>query len=447
MRFVRALAATWLLLPIAACAGGDLVLPPDASEPDQISATGGDDQIGPVGSELEDPLEVLVVDAEGDPVANVQVAFVLGAASAGGSISPDTVETDDEGRASTTWVLGGTEGEQSVRAEVVGEDLVVTFSAQAERTSVLTLEMVSGDGQTGVAGTVLDDPIVVRLVDEEGDGVSGRAVTWVVTTGGGSVSPGTSDTDGNGLASTSWTLGAQSGENELSAVVSGVGVVSFTATAEGAAGEPSRSRSSVSASPGSIKVGTGVTTITVTVRDTRGDPIAGATVVLSASGEGNVLVQPAAVTGADGVATGTLQSLVPGTKVVSAVVNGAVEINETAEIEVTAELEPDRLVFLVQPTDTEEDRDISPPVEVGVVDALGNPVPVDGIEIELVLLDEHGHFKNDLDGDRTQSTNDGVAVFPGLEVDRDRDDYRLRAFVRDRPDLDSAVSETFDIED
>ena len=43
-------------------------------------------------------------------------------------------------------------------------------------------------------------------------------------------------------------------------------------------------------------------------------------------GPGNVLTQPSAPTGPDGVATGTLQSIVPGSKVVSAVVNGAVAI-------------------------------------------------------------------------------------------------------------------------
>ena len=90
---------------------------------------------------------------------------------------------------------------------------------------------MSGDEQNGESGSELPDPLVVRLVDDAGDPVAGRAVAWVVATGEGIAAPETSDTDADGLASTRWTLGPEPGTNRLNAVVSGVGVVSFTATA------------------------------------------------------------------------------------------------------------------------------------------------------------------------------------------------------------------------
>ena len=75
---------------------------------------------------------------------------------------------------------------------------------------------------------------MVRLVDAAGNGVPGAAVTWVVGTGGGRVSPENTVTDEAGRTSSRWTLGPNPGENRVDAVVSGVGVVHFTATATAA---------------------------------------------------------------------------------------------------------------------------------------------------------------------------------------------------------------------
>ena len=80
----------------------------------------------------------------------------------------------------------------------------------------------------------------------------------------------------------------------------------------------SGTRSTLVASPTVITPGGATSTITVAVKDAGGNPISGATVELAATGSGNTLVQPAAVTDADGVATGTLSSSVEEQKVVSA---------------------------------------------------------------------------------------------------------------------------------
>jgi hypothetical protein len=183
------------------------------------------------------------------------------------------------------------------------------------------------------------------------------------------------------------------------------------------------------------------------VRDGQGDPIAGATVTLAATGLGNVLTQPSGPTGEDGVAEGSLQAITPGTKVISAVVSGDITIDETATIEVVVTPTADRLVFLVQPTDTEKDETISPAVAVAIVDDDGDVVPLSGMEIRLELVREKGESSNELEGDTTQLTDDGVAVFPDLRVDGDDRDYRLRATAPARPELGSVDSETFDVED
>jgi hypothetical protein len=439
----RALAASSFLISGVACGGGDLVLPVDQS-PATIEVFDGDEQFGAVGAELDEPLVVRVVDAQNQPVQGVRVAFALGTGASGGDVTPDTALTNAEGLASSRWVLGGSSGQQEVDAQIVGESLAVSFSAEAERTSAFRLEMTSGNEQLAAPGAELPEPLVVRLVDEAGDGVAGQAVAWVDAFGDGT----SSDTDADGYASTTWTLGPESGVQTLNAVVSGVGVVSFTATAVGGGGGPSAGRSTVTASPTSIEAGTGLSTITVTVLDETGDAISGATVTLSATGGGNILTQPSGPTGGDGKATGTLRSAAPGNKVVSAVVNGTVSIVATATVTVTAipTPEPDHLEFLVQPTNAESDGVISPAVEVAIVDEDGSVVPLSDVEIEIEVIREDGDDHR-FDGDPTRNTVDGVAVFPDISLDHDHNDYRLRASAPDMPELGSVESSPFEVED
>jgi hypothetical protein len=244
LRLLNASIAAACLL-VAACGGGDLVLPQDG-RPAAIEPLSGNEQSGTAGSELPQPLVAKVTDAAGRPVADVPVAFDLGPGAEGGETVPDTALTDGGGEATARWILGDDAGEQQVTAEVVG---------------------------------------------------------------------------------------------------AGLDMVSFTATAEGAAAEP------------------------------------------------------------------------------------------------------ERLAFVVQPSDTEEDEVITPAVAVAVVDAFGAVVPLAGIEIRLELIRDKGVGRHELEGDATQATTGGVAVFPGLAPEREEKDYRLRATAPSRPELGSVDSEPFDVED
>jgi hypothetical protein len=316
----------------------------------------------------------------------------------------------------------------------------------------IAVEALRGDRQSAAPGEELPQPIVVKVTDVEGRPLPDVRIAFELAAGaeGGVIMPDTAFTDEDGQASAQWALGDGLGEQQVDAEVVGAGLdgVSFTATAVEGAPQPSAEQSSVTASPESIEAVTGLSVIRVTVRDGRGDPIAGAAVTLAATGVGNVLTQPSALTDAEGVAEGTLQAITPGTKVISAVVNGEVAVVETASVEVVVTPTAARLVFLEQPTDTEEDEIMSP-VSVAIVDGEGDVVPLSGIEIRLELIREKGEGEgsDDLEGVSARVTEDGVAVFPDLRVDHGEEHYRLRATAPGRPDLGSVDSESFDVED
>src|SRR5207247_7025896 len=100
-------------------------------------------------------------------------------------------------------------------------------------------------------------------------------------------------------------------------------------------GAVSASQSTVAAAPSTIEAGTGSSPITVTARDASGNPIAGATVQLQATGSGNTLTQPTGPTGGDGTVTGTLRSTIAEGKTISATING-VAVSQTATVTVTS---------------------------------------------------------------------------------------------------------------
>ncbi len=204
----------------------------------------GDDQSAEVGARLAAPLVVSVTDGFGNPVEGVTVQWTADE----GDVDPASSVSGSDGQAQTSWTLGSATGSQSATAsagELTGSP--VGFTATARAGSANRLLRVSGDDQSARVGTELDNRLVVRLVDRAGNGVPNRAVSWVIATGGGSVDPGTSTTDGDGQAFARWTLGSDAGGNSLNAVVSGVGFVAFSATATqsgggggGGGSEPSR---------------------------------------------------------------------------------------------------------------------------------------------------------------------------------------------------------------
>jgi hypothetical protein len=201
-----------------------------------IRSVSGDGQTATVGSALPDPLVVEVDDAFGNPIPGVTVAWSV---DGGGSASDAQTVTGDDGRTSVTRMLGGAAGTQRTFATVDGlAGSPVTFVATATSGSAQGVSVVSGNNQSGPVSTELPTPLVVAVLDAGQNPVPGVAVTWVVRTGGGSVTPATSTTDASGQATAVWTLGAQPGPNTLGAVVSGIGVAEFSATAQ--AGAPAR---------------------------------------------------------------------------------------------------------------------------------------------------------------------------------------------------------------
>jgi hypothetical protein len=314
--------------------------------------------------------------------------------------------------------------------------------------------IVDGDKQSAQPGARLAEPLIVRLVNERGEGIPDRGVVWVVTAGGGSINPATGTTDAEGYASAEWTLGGAVGAHRVEAQVPDIGSVSFTATAPDDGGgttlrvEPVEDASSSAPAGSQLPVPPAVR-----VLDEQGDPVAGVTVSFAVTGGGGQVSGESQVTSGDGIARvgGWTLGVSPGTNTLEASVAGAVgsPVAFTAEGTSTA-MEVDRLVYLVAPRDVEEDEPFS--VQVALVDPDGNVVPLSGIFIYVALIPEGQDTpaNDDLSGERFENTVDGVAVFDLRVLEEGR--YRLRALTDDLPELGPhgpqpyLVSEVFEVD-
>ncbi len=98
------------------------------------------------------------------------------------------------------------------------------------------LELVSGDTQSAPIQTIAANPMVVRLIDDQGDVLPDATITFAVSSApegatGASLSATTVMTDANGLASSTLTMGNRIGSYVVNASIDAVAPVTFTTTA------------------------------------------------------------------------------------------------------------------------------------------------------------------------------------------------------------------------
>ena len=421
-----------LVLAGAASGCGGVVLPEDVGT--QLAIADGDNQTGVVSSALSDPLVVRVTNAQGDPVPDVDVQWT---ASGGGTITPATSTTDADGKASAQRVLGATAGAQGTQASS-GTLKAVSFTHTAVAANPTALVLVSGDGQTGAAGAPLADPLVVRLEDGNGNPVAGKAVTWVLLDGDGSVDPETVNTDPNGLATTQWTLGPGAGRNLVNAVFSGLPVVQFTAASgAGAAVKLAFTRPPVNTAAG----GTITPSVQVTFQDDNGNTVTSAqdaiTLAIGNNPGGGTLSGATTASPVNGVATfADLSIEKAGAGYTLTASAGALAGATSPSFDIVLG-SANRLVFVAGPTDRVVGQSFSPAIQVQVQDAGGNPVFLATNSITIV-----SSVTGTLSGTATRSALLGTATFSNLAITQAGTGYTLTALASG---LASATTPPFDV--
>ncbi|MGH7468154.1 MAG: hypothetical protein ACRENP_09225 [Longimicrobiales bacterium] len=300
------------------------------------------------------------------------------------------------------------------------------------------LEVHAGDAQTGAVASPLAVEPAVRVLAANGQPVSGVRVAFEVVTGGGSVARTTANTDARGLASAGvWTLGTVLGAHALTASVSGVAPVTFSASAM--AGAPTWLIMASGNSQRAV-VGRAVPAApTVLVRDAYDNPVANVPVSFTVAAGGGSVANTSAMTQPDGTASAGVWTLggLAGQQTLSASASGITGPPLTFTATADPGL-PNRLMVTVQPAPNAASSAALPvqPV-IQVADTFGNAVAQQGVIV--TANSSVGVLRN------VQATTDatGSARFQALSITGAVGNYTL-AFTT--PNLHPAQSSAITLE-
>lgn len=196
---------------------------------------------------------IVVYEIKADPTTGdglVKGSLTNSKPNAGEETTTLPVLTDGDGKAAAPFFVGSTAGSYQITAACTAKDddgtlggdttpvavsnSPVTFQVTAVAGAAETIEAVSGNNQTGTPNTQLDNPFVVKVTDDFGNGVSGVTVTFTVTDGSGKLSGDVTTKDvvtgSDGRASITFTPG--SGTNTVTAAAAGLTGSPVTFTAE-----------------------------------------------------------------------------------------------------------------------------------------------------------------------------------------------------------------------
>ncbi len=186
------------------------------------------------------PYSVRVLDNNGRPVFNTLVKFLTG--TQGVSLSIPETRTNLAGLAFVTATAPALNGNFIVTAEASGVSVALTSTVAGavggggDVVGAPKVVKASGDGQLRAVLFSPPSPLVIRVVDAEGNPLAGREVTWSAQSGVSLQGSTTALTGVNGEATINWigiaypTYGEAFITYYITATVPGIGMATFTET-------------------------------------------------------------------------------------------------------------------------------------------------------------------------------------------------------------------------
>jgi uncharacterized protein YhjY with autotransporter beta-barrel domain len=174
---------------------------------DELVIVEGNSQNGAPGSRPS-PLGVRFT-RDGVATASVPIAWSVTSGSATLDAAQSTTGADGIARIGLTF--GSQPGGVTVRATAGALSVDFGLTVNGPGSGAISIRLVGGAGQTGAVGTRADQPLVVEVLDDAGDPLPNRRITWTVTSGSATLDFPALDTDENGRASQGFTFGPSAG--------------------------------------------------------------------------------------------------------------------------------------------------------------------------------------------------------------------------------------------
>ena len=273
---------------LSACGGGDTTSPAIATK---LSV-----EIAPsttAGSRVEFATQPVIQlqDASGNAVTQAGVVVTASIIAGGGTVGGSPAATTGSNGAATfsNLSISGIVGPHTLTfssSGLISATATVTLTPGA----ISTIAANAGNNQSAIAGAAVTIAPSVKITDADGNAVSGQAVTFVVASGGGSITGASQTTNASGVATVgSWTLGTTPGANTLAAATTGLTGSAVTFTATGIVGPVA----SIQITPTTLPAVGDTVRLTALLLDGLGNTVSGKTVAWSSSDTSLAQVSPA----------------------------------------------------------------------------------------------------------------------------------------------------------
>lgn len=160
-----------------------------------------------------------LLDARGNRVTTDNSSVVTASVGSGGGtvVSGASVTANSGVVTFTNLAIGGSIGLKVLQLQATTTSAASSAAFQLTAGDPSTVVTASGNGQSGLAGNALPQPLVAGVRDAYGNPVANVNVNFVVSQGTGTVNPAQGATDGNGNASTVHTLSRYAGTSTVTA--------------------------------------------------------------------------------------------------------------------------------------------------------------------------------------------------------------------------------------
>lgn len=319
-----------------------------AGEPESVIYISGNNQIGRVDAELNEPFVVRVVDKNGVGVSNLDVEFV--SFTQGASFSGATSikkKSDNDGFARATATLGSNFGTNNYVFEVMArynsknlKNSPIQLFASGRVSLAKKMRKLNGEQlYLGTVGQMLSDSLQVLVLEENDHPVANHPVTFQVNQGvafiGGQHTSFTANSNSKGVASVAVKLSTTPGAAVVRAS-SNDGVNPLTPALldfnlQANVGAADAAMSSITATNNVLANGAASSQVVVKLRDRFNNAIVNQSVTLQQAGVEVFVTQPALLTDAEGVTRGSISSINIGKVMIYALVNSQPVISTEVE--------------------------------------------------------------------------------------------------------------------
>lgn len=376
----------------------------------QINLISGNAQVGNVGTALPEKLTVQVTDKNQNPIFHHEVRFFV-TAGGGYIFEAQPVYTDSSGMAVVTLILGEEPGFANT-VEARAPDLVnspITFMANGVNGTASRIELVSGNNQTAMSGTILPQPFVSRILDSDGHYIARFPITYKVELGNGHFTNEkevTIETDEFGLVKVNFTLDKEIGTNLVKAYANGLAGSPVSFIANGSAGKASVLKLASGDEQSGLVNGYLPEPLRVQVTDYNGNGVAIQELTfVVVEGDASIIESQPRLSDAHGFASSSIRFGTGSGRVVVEASGGNL-VHSPVQFSLTAE--PLQATSMKIHSGNNQSgtigRELVYPLAVEVNDTHGNAVS--GVEITFAVIEGNGAL---LDAQSTQSDRNGIA--------------------------------------